>query len=156
MLNAVTHIHSCELPHATALLCCWPECCSTAAAQGVGCLSHLDRSCWETGGRMLFMSLPVKISLHSSCRVFPPPPLRLVPTMCTKGHVESLLFFGGGGLSCGSRDWITLCSFQALEEINWTGIWYPISAGGIWLSRLISTIVHVHKDKWRISACHVL
>lgn len=84
------------------------------------------------------------------------PPLRLVPTMCTKGHVESLLFFGGGGLSCGSRDWITLCSFQALEEINWTGIWYPISAGGIWLSGLISTIVHVHKDKWRISACHVL
>lgn len=39
------------------------QCC---AAEGVGCLSHLDRSCRETGGRMRFMFFPVKISLHSS------------------------------------------------------------------------------------------
>lgn len=70
MLNAGTHIHSFELPLATAVLCCWPVCCSTDAAEGLCCRSHLDRSCRETGERMLFMSFPVKISPHSSRRVF--------------------------------------------------------------------------------------
>lgn len=44
-VNVVTHAHSCELPCVTLGLCCWPESRYAGAAQGVGCLSHLDRSC---------------------------------------------------------------------------------------------------------------
>lgn len=89
MLNAVTHIHSCELPCAMLALCCWPESCSNAA-EGVCCLSHLDRSCWETGGKMLFMSFPVKISLHSGWWGFYSQVV-LIPTTCTEGQVRTLV-----------------------------------------------------------------
>ena len=56
----------------TAALRCRPECRSTDAAEGLRCLSHLDRGSRETGPRMLFMSFPVKISPHSGQPVFSP------------------------------------------------------------------------------------
>lgn len=44
----------------------WPESCSRSAVLGVGCLFHLDTICRETGGDVLFMTLPVKTAMHSS------------------------------------------------------------------------------------------
>lgn len=64
-------IHRCELPHTTSAWRCRPECCSSGAADGVcGVPPHLDGSSWPTGGRMLLMLFPVRISLHSSALVF--------------------------------------------------------------------------------------
>ena len=56
MLNAVTSLHSCEVPRATG---CFAAGYTVAAAEGVCCLFHLDMSCRDD-------------AIHvSSCQDFP-------------------------------------------------------------------------------------